>query len=128
MLLTFDDTPQGTGSRHESATGLGPHHALALTTRVLRHTIRGMAITASTFHGPAICIRLHKGAGRERHIGAEKGFQGLETPQGLRAVGRFGALEVWAPDHHDPHGPSGEDAVPSPHPGWDEGPCFLRVR
>src|SRR5712691_4684219 len=128
LLRTCDDTPQGTGSRHEEAKGIGTPHALVLPTLVLRHAIRGMAITASNCHGPAIVIRLQQDRGRARHLGAAKGFTGLETPKGLRAVGRFGALEVRSPDHHDPHGPSGEDAVPEPHPGWDKGPCFLWVR
>src|SRR5712691_8710042 len=35
-LRTGDDIPQGTGSRHEEAKGIGTPHALVLPTLVLR--------------------------------------------------------------------------------------------
>ena len=107
---------------------MGAQNVFERAALVWRHAIRGLAVTESTFHGPAIGRRLQPGVGSERHIGPAKGFQGLETPQGFAAVRLVGACKVRPPDHHDPEKPSGEDAVPYPHPGWEEGSGCLRVR
>ena len=85
-----------------------------------------MAITASNVHGPAICIRLQNGLGRQRPRSSAKGFKGFETPKSLVAVGLCWAVTVRPPDDYAPEQPSGEDAVPYPYPGLDEGPRFLR--
>ncbi len=105
---------------------LAPTMRFDLATLVLGHAIIRMAITDSNLYGPASIIRRHKGGDRQRHIGADKGFQGLETPKGRGAVRLCGACTVRPPDHHDPDQPSGEDAVPESPPGLDEGPRFVR--
>src|SRR5438552_18013835 len=128
MLLAGNDEPQGTDGGQEQPKGIGAHKGGELAALVLRHAIISMAVTDSNFHGPAIRISLQNGVGRQRHIGAEKGFQGLETPKGLWALGRWALGTARPPDYHDPYAPSGQDAVPYPHPGSDEGPRFLRVR
>src|SRR5712692_6856632 len=87
-----------------------------------------MAVTDSDFDGPAIIIRLQEDRNSQTHIGAEKGFQRLETPKGFWAGGWLPVCTVRPPDHHDPYGPAGQDAMPYPHPGLDQGPCFLGVR
>ena len=58
----------------------------------------------------------------------QKASRGLRRPRPWGCWVLWGALAVRAPDHHAPHGPSGEDAGPYPHPGLDEGRRFLRVR
>src|SRR6266704_7213269 len=116
MLLAGNDEPQGTDGGQEQPKGIGAHNVGELAALVLRHAIISMAVTDINFHGPAIRIGLQNGAGRQRHIGAEKGFQGLETTKGLFALRFYAVCMVWPPDYHDPYAPSGQDAVPYPHP------------
>src|SRR5712692_5293988 len=107
MLLAGDDEPQGTASSQEQPQGIGAHNVLELTTLILCYAIIGMAVTDSNFHGPAIRIGLQNGVGRPQHLGAEKGFKGLEPPKGLVALGLWGVFKVWSPDDHHAHGSSG---------------------
>src|SRR6266849_4736453 len=102
ILLAGGNEPQGTSGGHEQAKGIGAHNMLELAAVVLCYTIIGMAVTDINFYGPAIFIGLQNGVGRQRHIGTEKGFKGLETPKHLAAVGLGRAVKVWPPDHHNP--------------------------
>jgi hypothetical protein len=128
LRRTGNDEPQGPAGSHEQPQGIGAHNVCELATLVLGYPIIGMAVTDIDFHGPAIGIRLQHDVGGQRHLGAEKGFQRFETPKGFFAAGCWAVCTVRPPDHHNPYGPSGEDAVPYPHPRLDEGPRFLRVR